>query len=80
MTAKSVIAVIPARGGSKGLPGKNIMPLHSKPLIAYTVEAALESCVDSVWVSTDSDDIEAVALEAGAKVITRPSSMATDTS
>ena len=52
-----VIAVIPARGGSKGLPGKNIRSLCGRPLIDYTIKAALESNVDEVWVSTDCSDI-----------------------
>jgi len=75
-----VLAVIPARGGSKGLPGKNIMQLAGKPLIAWTIEAALESrLVDRVVVSTDSEDIAAVALEHGAEVpFRRPAELAGD--
>ena len=49
-----MLAIIPARCGSKGLPGKNIRGLHGKPMIAYTIEAALESkYIENVIVSTD---------------------------
>ncbi len=63
------IAIIPARGGSKRIPGKNIKPFHDKPIIAYSIEAAL-SCglFDEVMVSTDSDEIAAIAKEYGASV------------
>lgn len=57
-----MLAIIPARGGSKGLPGKNIKELMGKPLIAYTIEAALNSSVISrVIVSTDDEKIASVA-------------------
>jgi N-acylneuraminate cytidylyltransferase len=63
------IAIIPARGGSKRVPGKNIRPFAGKPLIAYTIEAALESSLfHRVVVSTDSEDIAAVALTYRAEV------------
>lgn len=63
------IAIIPARGGSKRVPGKNIRPLAGRPLIAFTIEAALESGLfHRVVVSTDSDDIAAVARANGAEV------------
>ena len=63
------IAIIPARGGSKRVPGKNIRPLAGKPLIAYSIEAALESALfDRVVVSTDSEEIAAVAQSSGAEV------------
>ena len=63
------IAIIPARGGSKRVPGKNIRPLAGKPLIAYTIEAALGSRLfHRVVVSTDSEDIAAVARTYGAEV------------
>ena len=53
---KKVIAVIPARGGSKGIPNKNIKDFHGKPLIAWTIKTALESeYIDEVCVSTDSE-------------------------
>jgi CMP-N-acetylneuraminic acid synthetase len=73
------IAVIPARGGSKGLPGKNIKLLNNKPLIAWSIESALQSKkIDRVIVSTDSDDIKKVALHYGAEVIDRPAHLSTD--
>ena len=64
-----VLAIIPARGGSKGLPGKNIRPLHGKPLINWTIEQALaSSSVDQVLVSTDSEAIAEVASAANAAI------------
>lgn len=64
-----VLAVIPARGGSKGIPRKNIIDLCGKPLIAYSIEAALRSrCIDRVVVSTDDAEIARVAEEYGADV------------
>jgi CMP-N,N'-diacetyllegionaminic acid synthase len=79
---KSVIAMIPARAGSKGLPGKNIRLLCGKPLIAWTVEKALKSqYLDEIMVSTDGEEIARVAAEYGAKVpFLRPADLATDTS
>lgn len=75
-----VIGVIPARGGSKGLPGKNIKPIAGKPMIQWTIEAALEAEVfDRVIVSTDGADIAAVARAAGAEVIERPADISGDT-
>lgn len=63
------IAIIPARGGSKRLPRKNIMPFNGKPMIAWTIEAALESGMFSkVLVSTDDEEIRQVSLQAGAQV------------
>jgi YrbI family 3-deoxy-D-manno-octulosonate 8-phosphate phosphatase len=74
------IAIIPARGGSKGIPGKNLMPLAGKPLIVHTIEAALEAKnIDQVYVSTDDEAIGRVAMEAGAKVIQRQGELASDT-
>ncbi|WP_027849363.1 pseudaminic acid cytidylyltransferase [Marinospirillum minutulum] len=74
------IAIIPARGGSKRLPGKNIKDLAGKPMIAWTIEAALESQVfDYVFVSTDDEKIAEVAKTAGAKVpFLRPAELASD--
>jgi CMP-N,N'-diacetyllegionaminic acid synthase len=75
-----VIALIPARGGSKGLPNKNVLPLLGKPLISYSVEAALKSGVcDRVLVTTDSEDIKSAAVDAGAWVpFLRSSDLAED--
>jgi CMP-N,N'-diacetyllegionaminic acid synthase len=74
------IATICARGGSKGLPRKNVRPFAGKPLIAHTIEQAL-ACplIDAVYVSTDDDEIAAVAREHGAQVpYRRPAELATD--
>lgn len=77
-----MIALIPARGGSKGLPGKNIKNLCGKPLIAHTIEAALKAeGIERVIVTTDSEEIAAVAREYGAEVpFLRPAALAGDTS
>lgn len=77
---KRVIALIPARGGSKGLPRKNLLPLGGKPLIAWSIETAKKTPeIDRVLVSTDSDEIAAVAREWGAEVpFLRPAELATD--
>lgn len=80
MSRARVVAVIPARGGSKGLPGKNVRPLAGKPLIAYSVEAA-KGCrlIDRVLVSTDDAAIAAAAKAAGAEVpFMRPAELAQD--
>ncbi|HRD69470.1 MAG TPA: acylneuraminate cytidylyltransferase family protein [Legionella sp.] len=79
---KRVLAVIPARGGSKGLPGKNIRPLGGIPLIAWPIKAALSSkYIDRVVVSTDAEPIAKVAIEYGADVpFMRPAEFAQDTS
>jgi N-acylneuraminate cytidylyltransferase len=76
------IAFIFARGGSKGLPGKNIRPLAGKPLIAWSIEHALAvSRIDRVIVSTDSMEIAAVAKQYGAEApFVRPSELAADSS
>ncbi len=75
-----VIVIIPARGGSKGLPGKNVKPIRGKPLIAYSVEHALQSGVcDRVLVTTDNEEIRAAAEAAGAWTpFMRDSSLAED--
>lgn len=63
------IAVIPARGGSKRIPRKNVRTFHGKPMITWSIEAALASdCFDRVLVSTDDDEIASVATAAGAEV------------
>ncbi len=77
---ENVVAIIPARGGSKGLPGKNIRPLAGKPLIAYSIEAAkMSPLVDRVIVSTDNEEIKKVSVEYGAEVpFLRPPDLAQD--
>ena len=63
------LAIIPARGGSKRIPRKNIKNFHGKPIIAYSIEAALKSGLfDEVMVSTDDEEIKIISLELGAKV------------
>ena len=75
-----VLAVIPARGGSKGLPGKNTLPFLGKPLLVWSAEVAREVAgIDTVVVSTDCPDIAAVARAHGIAVIDRPAHLATDT-
>ncbi|MCT7665984.1 cytidylyltransferase domain-containing protein [Shinella kummerowiae] len=72
-------ALIPARGGSKGLPRKNIIDLAGKPLIAYSIEAALGcAAVGGVYVTTDDAEIATVSVEHGAQHIARPATLATD--
>ena len=77
-----ILAVIPARGGSKGIPGKNIKDLYGQPLISYTIQAALDcKKIDRVVVSTDSEKIAGVAKKYGADVpFLRPAALAMDTS
>lgn len=75
----NVLATICARGGSKGVPGKNIRPLLGKPLLAYTIECAQStSVINHIIVSTDSDEIAAAAEELGISVCPRPPEMASD--
>lgn len=74
------IAIIPARGGSKRLPQKNIKLLGGIPMIAYSIIYAQENSniIDEIYVSTDDDSIKKVALEYGAKVIDRPADISGD--
>jgi len=74
------VALILARGGSKGIPNKNIINIKQKPLLAYSILAAQKSNVDEVWVSTDCEKIKSVALNYQAKVLDRPEKYATDLS
>lgn len=79
LNGKRVIAVIPARGGSKSVPGKNIRPLQGKPLLAWSIDVAKHvSEIDRIIVSTDDDEIASVGREYGAEVYTRPAHLATD--
>jgi len=72
--------IIPARGGSKGIPKKNILPIAGKPLIAWSIEQAKASLlIGEVWVSTDDDEIAEVARACGAEVWRRDPETATDT-
>ena len=76
-----ILAVIPARGGSKGVPRKNIRALNGKPLIAWTIEQAAQSCyIDRVIVSSEDEEICQVAKQSGAEIpFVRPAELASDT-
>lgn len=74
-----IIGVIPARGGSKGLANKNLLPLLGKPLIYYVIQAALSSTIlESLYVSTDSVQIANAAASMGAEVILHPAQLSSD--
>lgn len=73
------VAIIPARGGSKGIPRKNIVPFNGRPMIEWTIEAALASEIfDAVYVSTEDIEIEALSASAGARIHRRPLALADD--
>src|SRR5579872_2523082 len=76
----NVLAIIPARGGSKSVPKKNILPIHGKPLIAYAIETALASKkINRTIVFTDNEDIAAIAKKYGAELpVKEPDELATD--
>jgi CMP-N,N'-diacetyllegionaminic acid synthase len=77
---REVLAIIPARGGSKRVPGKNLAPFEGKPLLAHSIEDALGAAlVTRTVVTTDDAEIKKVALSFGAEVIDRPAELATDT-
>lgn len=77
----TIFSFIFARGGSKGLPNKNILRINNIPLLAYSIKASQRlSCIDKVFVSTDSSAIAEVASTYGAEIIERPAELATDTS
>jgi CMP-N-acetylneuraminic acid synthetase len=74
-----ILGVTPARGGSKGIPRKNIKPIFGKPLIEWTIEAARQSkLLDEYVVSTEDEEIGQVAVDCGARVIWRPPELAGD--
>jgi len=75
-----ILAVIPARGGSKGIPRKNIKTIAGKPLLVWTMEKAKKSkMIDKYIVSTEDNEIVSIAKDYGAEVIVRPPELATDT-
>ncbi|MFT6901227.1 MAG: CMP-N,N'-diacetyllegionaminic acid synthase [Colwellia sp.] len=80
LNGKKVLAIIPARGGSKRLPRKNVLPLCGKPLIVWSIEAAQQSSyIDKIMVSTDDAEIAKIAEQYGAEVpFIRPSKLASD--
>lgn len=75
---KNSIVIIPARGGSKRLPNKNILKLGNLPLIAHSINYAKANNLRNIFVSTDSEEIKSIALSYGSKVIDRPANLATD--
>lgn len=76
---KTILALIPARGGSKRLPGKNLRPLCGKPMILWTVEEARKSCyIDKIVVSTDDKLIVSAVSNKGVEIVDRPPEMAAD--
>ncbi len=80
MNSKNIVAFIPARGGSKGIPGKNIREVAGKPLIVHSIEYAAESSqIAQIFVSTDDDHIATISRGAGAQIIERPAELAGDT-
>ena len=74
----NVVAIILARGGSKGVPKKNIIDFCGKPLIAWTIDNCIKGGANSVWVSSDSDEILEISAEYGANKIKRPDDIAGD--
>lgn len=80
MKNKKIVAIIPARGGSKGVPRKNIKILAGKPLIAWTIDEAKKSAyLDRVFVSTEDEEIAEISKKCGAEVVKRPEELAIDT-
>jgi len=80
LDSKTFLAIIPARGGSKRLPRKNVLSLNGKPLISWSIEAGLKSkYIDKVIVTSDDDEILDLAKEFSADIIRRPSDLASDT-
>ncbi len=76
----SVVAILLARGGSKGIPRKNVIDFCGKPLLAWSIEQCLAAKgIDSVWVSSDSDEILRTATAHGARALQRPDDLAGDT-
>lgn len=72
------IALIPARGGSKGIPRKNLQPIANVPLVARMIDIAIKADIKQVWVSTDDKEIKQVSLNHGALVIDRPAMISGD--
>ena len=73
-----IVSLIPARGGSKEIPNKNIINVNGKPLLSYSIDASLNSKVDETWVSSDSKEVGKVAEKYGARFITRDKELAND--
>ena len=75
-----ITAIILARGGSKGLPNKNILNFCGKPLISWTIENCFNAGINSVWVSSDSEEILEISKNNGAQVLKRPNDLSNDSS
>jgi CMP-N,N'-diacetyllegionaminic acid synthase len=76
---KNIVAIIPARGGSKGIPKKNLIDFCGKPLVSWTIEQSLDvKTISTVWVSSDSQQILDVGKRLGANTILRPKSLSSD--
>ena len=81
MNKNLFVALIPARGGSKGLKKKNLYPVNNKPLISWTIESAISShYLEQIFVSSDDNSILEIASKEGVNCIERPASLAEDTS
>ena len=75
-----VVTLIPARGGSKGIPRKNIIDVCGRPLLSYAIQESIQSVSSETWVSTDDDEISSIATSYGAHVLERPDDISTDSS
>ena len=75
-----ILAIIPARGGSKGIPLKNLVKIRKKPLIEYAIKGSLNSKINRTVVSTDNQKIAKIGKKLGAEIIIRPKKLATDES
>tara|TARA_R110002020_G_scaffold172739_1_gene363108 strand:+ start:6512 stop:7150 length:639 start_codon:yes stop_codon:yes gene_type:complete len=75
---KKIVSLITARGGSKGIPKKNIINIKGSPLISYTIKESIKSKVHETWVSTEDKEIKNISEKYGAKVITRPNELSND--
>ena len=73
-----IVALIPARGGSKGIPRKNLRDLNGVPLVAHKIIQAQKSLCSEIWVSSEDIEIQNISQKFGAKVINRPTELATD--
>ena len=79
INGETVLAIVPARGGSKRLPRKNVLPLHGKPLIAWTIEAGLRSnYIDNLIVSSEDSEVLDIARNLSVETIERPIALAKD--
>ena len=75
-----IVSVILARGGSKGIPKKNLSNINGKPLIYYIINTSLSAEIEETWVSTDCEEIAKTSIDLGANILKRPLNLSTDTS